>query len=494
MNTGIDLNALRRGGGARSSVSAMPDSMVSPPPRVVIRYILPMTLLAAFVAVVGFSMRGSLVRPTPVRIVMPMLGEVAGDAAGAPLFQALGWVEPYPLPTVISSRTPGVVLQVHVLEGQQVSQGDLVAELVDTDARLQVEKAEAELLLKKAEYEAARSNWEHPIALRENVQTADAAKLQSMAEKLRGEQMLAVAKRDAEINESLSQRGVSPAFDALKATREAEAARADIAAANARIQLSEVALAAAKERLELRIEDKQKVAVAQAELRKAEVALSEAKYELSLRRIEAPTSGVVMRLYVSPGSMVSMDVEKGNQIAAMYDPSSLQVRAEVPLVEAAKIRDRLPVELRFEALPDRVFHGELARVVHEFDIQRNTLPVKVRVLDPDPALKPEMIGRLQFSSPQTAQAKPKGDLPQAVSTFIPANLVSADASEAKLWVVRSDSRASQQTVKLGRGRKGELREVVSGISPADKIIVAGTEGLKEGSRVTATHGEESHAD
>ena len=78
-----------------------------------------------------------------------------------------------------------------------------------------------------------------------------------------------------------------------------------------------------------------------------------------------------MRLLATPGSMVSMDVQHGTQILSMYDPHQLQVRAEVPLAEAGKIQIGLPAEIRVEAMPDRVFRGELTRIVHEADVQRN---------------------------------------------------------------------------------------------------------------------------
>src|SRR5690606_29574462 len=83
----------------------------------------------------------------------------------------------------------------------------------------------------------------------------------------------------------------------------------------------------------------------------------------------------------------------------------LQVRADVPLAEAARVSAGLPAEIRVEALPDRVFRGEVVRIVHEADPVKNTLPVKVRILDPDPALKPEMIARLQFLAPAASPAR-----------------------------------------------------------------------------------------
>src|SRR5690606_23611502 len=130
--------------------------------------------------------------------------------------------------------------------------------------------------------------------------------------------------------------------------------------------------------------------------------VKEAGVALDRCKVVAPTTGTVMRLHKTPGAMVSADVPEGTQIVSMYDPQSLQVRAEVPLAEAAKIRVGLPAEIRVEAMPDKVFRGGLTRVVHLADVQRNSLQVKVRILNPLPTLKPEMVARVQFLTPTQA--------------------------------------------------------------------------------------------
>nr|MCU0782197.1 biotin/lipoyl-binding protein [Akkermansiaceae bacterium] len=71
-------------------------------------------------------------------------------AAGRLLFQASGWIEPEPLPLKVTALTDGFVDQVHVLEGATVKKGDLLATLIDTDARLAKETAAAELAMREA--------------------------------------------------------------------------------------------------------------------------------------------------------------------------------------------------------------------------------------------------------------------------------------------------------------------------------------------------------
>ena len=58
---------------------------------------------------------------------------------GSMMFQASGWVEPDPYITNVPTLLNGVVNQVHVLEGQRVKKGDLLATLIDDDAKLNLQ-------------------------------------------------------------------------------------------------------------------------------------------------------------------------------------------------------------------------------------------------------------------------------------------------------------------------------------------------------------------
>ena len=55
---------------------------------------------------------------------------------GSLLFKASGWIEPDPFPIRVTSLYSGVVKEVHVLEGQQIQKGQVIATLIDEDARL----------------------------------------------------------------------------------------------------------------------------------------------------------------------------------------------------------------------------------------------------------------------------------------------------------------------------------------------------------------------
>src|SRR5436309_6218831 len=117
MDQRVDLRqlAVRRDGGP-------------PAPRarrhLVSRYLLPGAVLLGFAALAAWSARDALRPPRSVTVVPVVAshGELQAEA-GAPLFQAAGWVEPRPTPVLVTALTEGVVERLLVVEGQEVVAG-----------------------------------------------------------------------------------------------------------------------------------------------------------------------------------------------------------------------------------------------------------------------------------------------------------------------------------------------------------------------------------
>src|SRR5262249_37142620 len=91
------------------------------------------------------------------------------------------WVEPRPTPVLVTALAEGVVQRLLVVEGQEVKAGEPVARLIDADARLALQAAEADLQLREAELTraraalaAARTTVEPPVPLEPAHAEADA--------------------------------------------------------------------------------------------------------------------------------------------------------------------------------------------------------------------------------------------------------------------------------------------------------------------------------
>lgn len=96
------------------------------------RYVLPLSIVCAFVCLLGWAAKDSILPSKPVTVVSVLVARAEIQQADTPLFQAAGWLEPRPASVVVSSLAPGVIEKLLVVEGQLVRKGELIAYLLDT--------------------------------------------------------------------------------------------------------------------------------------------------------------------------------------------------------------------------------------------------------------------------------------------------------------------------------------------------------------------------
>jgi len=425
--------------------------------------------------------------------------------------QAPGWLEAEPFAVACSALADGVLASVEVLEGDRVEAGQVVARLVDADAALRLRRVEAEhafaiaeVDLARAERDAAQASWESPIELEQAVGSgraavaearADLAQLSPLIESAKAT-LARLAEEAARVEQSRAS-GAATEFEALVARRRVEAQRADLAALEARrpalaARVARLAadLRGAERTLDLRIEDRRRLDAADAALRRAEasalraaVARDEAAMELERMTIRAPIGGVVQRRLKAPGDKVvrSIDDPHSAHIVELYDPERLQVRVDVPLADAAHIFDGQRCEVVVEALPDRTFGGVVLRTTHRADIQKNTLQVKVKVLDPDPLLRPEMLTRVRFL-PRGGDA---GSAAGASRVLAPERAVVDVGGASRVWVV-VERRAGRGVLRArpvdALSREDGWVGVAGDVAPGAMLAIG--EGLRDGERVT----------
>jgi len=416
----------------------------------------------------------------------------------------------------LRALTDGVVKEVLVVEGQPVKAGQVVARLIDDDAKLALARSEADLAAREGErdaaaaaLEAAQRDWDNPVERTRAVQTADAMLAQANAEldrlpvDVEAEQArldeLADLLRRTEANVARNAVGEGELVQVRLRTKAQQATLASTKAKRplllAKVRQQEAELAAAREAAKLRVAEKKALDGAKASLRQAEAAVrqataarDEARLRLERTEVRSPSDGVVLTRHVEPGSklMLSGDEMRSAHAVRLYDPHKLQVRVDVPIADAARVGVGQAAQVVVGVLPDRTFTGVVTRAVHEADIQRNTVQFKVAIKDPSPELKPEMLARVRFS-PQRAASTSEGQAADASQrVFAPERLVQRDGQpgQARAWVVdKGRGRASTRTVSLGEARADGWVAVLSGLRPGDVLISGDTSALTDGARV-----------
>lgn len=220
------------------------------------------------------------------------------------------------------------------------------------------------------------------------------------------------------------------------------------------------------------------VSGAEAALRAAEAALEAARVNVEYTIIRAPFDAVVLTKNADIGDIVTPLGAAANAKAAVVtiaDMDSLQVEADVSESNLEQVKAGQPCEIQLDALPDKRFRGEVHMVIPTADRSKATVMVKVRFLDNDPRILPEMSAKVAFLS------KPVGAGEETPRTTInPAAVVSRD-NRSVVFVVK-DGKAQEQEITTG-GKMGDLLVVTGGVKAGDRVVLNPSRGLKTGSRV-----------
>tara|TARA_R110002096_G_scaffold42144_22_gene113824 strand:- start:4919 stop:6370 length:1452 start_codon:yes stop_codon:yes gene_type:complete len=394
----------------------------------------------------------------------------AGDPYAAPmLFQASGWIEPDPLPIKATALVDGVVDRVEVLEGATVEKGQVLATLIDEDARLDLETARSRLASLRAQ-EAAHHGLIQVIEAE-----VETLKKQLVAAEAKRTDLADRARRLTELP-----KGNVP-------EREVAEARLQLATQEAEIE----AVAATEQELRGKWQQHREMAKDfTARVKEAETEVARRQLALDRTRILSPVDGIVLRLLAVPGQkrMLGMDDPDSATIAILYQPDHLQARIDVPLEEAAQLAGGQPVRVRSNFLPDRTFRGTVTRIVGEADLQRNTLQAKVRIQDPDSRLRPEMLCRAEFlalTSGRLTSSDSGAVANERVNLYVPESaLLEASGNEAQVWLLdASGKRVVRQTVQLGPEKREDHRLVLDGLKPGDRVVTNPPGDLKPGQRI-----------
>ena len=145
------------------------------------------------------------------------------------------------------------------------------------------------------------------------------------------------------------------------ARTEVDVASTAVDSAEAQVATAEAAVAQAVAQLDLvragaRDAD---IAVAQAAVSQAQAALDAARDNLAKAQLAAPFAGTAAAVWTRPGEIVT----PGQQVLALGDLSTYQIETtDLRETDVARVSVGQPVEVTFDALPNRTFEGTVVRI------------------------------------------------------------------------------------------------------------------------------------
>jgi RND family efflux transporter MFP subunit len=219
------------------------------------------------------------------------------------------------------------------------------------------------------------------------------------------------------------------------------------------------------------------VAAAGAALKAANAALEGAAALLEYTLIRAPFDAVVLTKDADIGDIVTPLGAAANakaSVVTIADMSSLEVEADVSESNLSRVKVGQPCEIQLDALPDQRFRGEIHMIVPTADRSKATVMVKVRFLDKDKRILPEMSAKVAFlSRPVTGEEKrPRIALNQSAVV---------NRKSQAVFLVKGNS-VVETPVSLG-GPIGDMVEILHGVKVGDVVVLNPPDRLKNGSKI-----------
>jgi RND family efflux transporter MFP subunit len=220
------------------------------------------------------------------------------------------------------------------------------------------------------------------------------------------------------------------------------------------------------------------VAAAQARINVARAGLANAQAALEYSYIRAPFDGVVTTKYAEVGEVVAPFGAAANARAAvvtMADLHSLMVEVDVAESNLDKVHLGQPCEISLDAIPDRRFAGEVHMIVPTADRTKATVLTKVKFLETDDRILPEMSAKVAFLSQplKASERQPRLTIPKAA-------LVTQNGHSFSFLV--TGNRVKLVPIIVGL-TLNDLVEIASGLKEGDRVVLNPPASLHNGSRV-----------
>ncbi len=316
---------------------------------------------------------------------------------------------------VIKAEVGGLIEKMNVEESQHVKKGELLAELDDTEYRLDLERQEAARLKVLSDY---------------------------LVEKRFSDQ--------GELNIPVDEKGIQEAKDAYEKARqqfrEGKISQEEYEQASKNYEIVLIESGKMKE----------EVLAAAKNLTQNEIAVKEAQLTIAKTRIRAPFSGIVFNIQVSPQEHVSA----GTELFTLVNIDRIHVQARVLESEIGKMRVGREVDLKFSAYPGKVFKGRVKAISPIVDPDDRTCRVTIDVANPEEEIKPGMHAEVEIAAEIYEDR-----------LLIPQDAVLVRMGR-KLAFVVEEGIAKWRYIEVGLENE-DYAEVLDGIKEGETVIIEG---------------------
>ena len=345
-------------------------------------------------------------------------------------------------------KTSGTVKKLYVSLGDTVKAGDVLFEIDDTEARLQVQQAQASL-------ESAQANYD------QNVGGSLETQLDQMQATVDSYQIqYDDLQKELEETEALYEIGAASQSEVDNLKSSVNKAKIQLESAQKQLELNQGSI----------LEDTKKSL--QANITQAEASLASAQKQLDDTKVRAEIDGIVGTLNISEGSVVSAQSEA----MTLVNMDNLKVSFHVSEDVINQISVGSPVYITVSAVSDEPMTATVTNISEAADSSTRLYQVEAALSNPEGNLKPGMFANVRLVT------ETKED-----TIVVPLNTVLTDNGEKYVFVVDENNIAHKTTVETGLENDTYI-EITSGLSIGDTVVTKGQDFLSDGNTVNITNG------
>jgi HlyD family secretion protein len=364
----------------------------------------------------------------------------------------------------LNPKTSGRLEKLFVEQGDRVRQGQIVAQMDQSELNAQREQSLAELSQSQANLSLLRAG-SRPEAIGQ----AQATVSQAKAEITSAQTRLDLATQRVQRNQSLAAAGAITRDRLDEVLNEERSARANLEQTRARLNNAVQQLNQQENGPRV-----QEIEQAAAQVETARARLKQIDTQLSDTVIRAPFDGVITQKNATVGDFVtptSFTTSSGAATSIVTLASDLEVLAKVPEVDISQIKPGQEVEIRADAYPKQAFRGVVRLVspeAKEDATQKGvvTFEVRVKITTGKEQLRSGMTTDLAFLG---------GRLNGAL--MVPSVAIVTDKGQTGVLVPDRNNKPKFQPVTLGSSI-GNQTQILEGVKSGDPVFVELPEGQK----------------
>jgi RND family efflux transporter MFP subunit len=254
-------------------------------------------------------------------------------------------------------------------------------------------------------------------------------------------------------------------------------ARAELATAEANVNLSQITAARDEDLLKTRSVSTQErdnavngFAANQATVQSNQANVARLEQLQSFEKVYAPFDGIITARETDIGALIDAGANAPKELFHVASINKLRVYVAVPEVYSPAARSGAPADLTLDEYPGETFHGTLVRNSDSIDPASRTLLVEVDVENAAGRLKPGAYAQVHLKMPQGPR-----------SLVVPANVLLFRREGLQVGVVRN---GKAELVRVEPGHDyGDSMEILSGLQPTDDVILSPSDSLTSGTPV-----------